>query len=117
MRLSPENCPRIEPNSIDAINALSDQELLLEVENGRRSRFGERLQGALSTALKLREEAHSNKTREEEMELVREANRIAVEALAEAKSANRKSESARFWSAIAVFVTVVLALLSFINKS
>jgi hypothetical protein len=117
MHLCPEHCPGIEPKSLDAINALSDQELRLEVENGHRSRFGERLQGALRTALKLREDAHSNKSREEEMELVREANRIAGEALAEAKAANRKADSARLWSAIAVLVTVLLALLSFINKS
>lgn len=113
MKLTPENCPNVSQNRLDAVNALSDEELRLEIEKGRASRFGVEMQPVLRMALSLREEVSRSNARAEDLEIARGRNEIAKDALKEAKAANRKADSARIWSAIAVLVTVLLALFSY----
>jgi hypothetical protein len=113
MLLTPENCPNVSQNRLDAVNAMPDSELRLEIEKGRASRFGETMQPVLRTALNLREEFYKSNERNKELSIGREANRIAAAALLEAKDANRKADGARMWSAIAVLVTVLLVLINF----
>ena len=100
MLLTPENTPDVSQKRLDSVNSLSDEQLRLEVEKGRASKFGETMLPVLRAALTLREEAHIQAAREEELDIGRKANRIAKEALTEAKAANQKSDSARLWSAI-----------------
>jgi hypothetical protein len=108
MKLTPQNCPDVSQRRLDAVNALSEDELRLEIDKGRSSRFGEPMQPVLKLALSLRTQVTSAQQREEDLEIARERNSIAKEAL-------RKADQARFWSAIAVLVTVILAAVSFLN--
>ncbi len=67
------------------------------------------MQPVLRTALALRENVASSEKRAEDLEIAHERNSIAKEAL-------RKADQARFWSAVAVFVTVLLAAFSYFNS-
>lgn len=54
MLLNPENCPGVNERRLESVNALSDEELTLEIEKGNNSRFGPKLIPVLKTALKLK---------------------------------------------------------------
>ena len=116
MLLDPADFQEISKKRIDSVNNLTDDQLRLEIEKGARSRFGSTMQPVLRTALTKREISSSLNEREKELDIAREANSLAASALKEAKAANKKSDSARLWSGIAIFVTVLLALFSYLRS-
>lgn len=113
-KLTKEDCPNINQERIDKVNALTDEQLIYEIEAGRESCFRESMRPALKLALKKREDVQENEKRTEELDLVRSANEIAQQALAQSKIANQKSDKARFWAAIAVLVTVIIAAIGWL---
>ena len=116
MELTKDNCPGVNDDRLASVNAMSDEELALEIEKGAASRFGQKMQPVLKLAQRLREQAAQSSARSEELEIARDANRIAEEALQAAKDANRISKEAKLWSAGAVFISAVTALIIYFTS-
>lgn len=94
------------------MNALSDSELVFEIEQGRNSRFEKTMIPVLKLAYKLRSDAIEENRRNEELQIGRDSNQIAMSALEEAKKANKKSDQARIWPGLAILVSVIIACIS-----
>lgn len=113
-KLNTIDCPGVEQKKIDAINELTDEQLEHQIKLGNASRFGSRLMAVLQVAQSKRNASKENEKRAEELEIARKANQIAEQALREAVIANKKSDHARLWSAIAVLVTVAIFVLNLV---
>ena len=114
--LNPDDFPGTNRGTVNGINELTDEQLHAEIAKGANNRFGSKGLPILHASQAQRTEETRRAENEAERLLSEEANQIALDALEEAKKANKKADSARFWSGIAVLVTVLLAAINILSE-
>ena len=108
--LDPSNFPEMRKSTLAAIDQLTDEQLVCEIEKGAGSTFGAKAQPVLAAALAQRQADVRKSEIEKEIEIAEESNRIASDALDEAKKANDKSSWAIGISLIAIAETIIIAI-------
>jgi len=101
----------VDPKRVEQVQQLSDEELQIEVSAGDRSRFGAGLAHILVAELERRKSESRVQEHNELLDATRDGNRIAKDALKEAKIANSNANKARIWSGLAILVSIIVAVL------
>jgi len=102
----------ISPDAKAAIDALSPDELRMEIEKGHRSRFQRDNYAYAKSRLAHLEGADAAGNMEREHGLMEEANRIAQDANRIAAAANRRATTANLISIASVVVALIAVVIS-----
>ncbi len=102
----------LSDDSKKVIDSLSKEELRLDVNKGRRSRFQGDIFAYAKSRLQQIEDGEASAQRDADQDLASEANKISREANSIAESANKTSSMALRVSIIAVVVALVAILVS-----
>jgi hypothetical protein len=104
----------ISPETKAAIDALSRDELRLEVEKGHRSRFQHDNYAYAKSRLAQLDEAEANRHVDREHALMEDANRIAQDSNKIAVAANKRATWANWIAIASLIVAIISAVISYV---